>query len=171
MEGILHSSNPLRFERSATNPTAKGGVGCLLGRTMKQTLSRILVVDDSPGARERTRSALEDGDFLVVEASSGPQALLRAAEVKPRAVVTDLNMPGMDGLQLVAKLRQRGIHCPVLMVTAETSPQLRSAGIRLGVSAWLHKPFDAAHLTRALEAILKHDAVSVSPTTRPLNKR
>ena len=112
-------------------------------------MTTILVVDDDPGVRYALTEVLRDRGHRVIAASSGPEALglLEGVEV----VVTDLVMPGMDGLELVSRIAARAPALPVLLVTAHGSEQMVQIAARRGACGCLRKPFDIDEIVNAIE--------------------
>ncbi len=120
---------------------------------------RILVVDDFATMRRILLNLLKElGHIKVHEAEDGEKALrvLRSADVKIDFVITDWNMPVMDGLQLLQEIRgdERLAHLPVLMVTAEAKKENIVAAAQAGADGYIVKPFTAATLKEKLEKIL-----------------
>ncbi|NJC71698.1 response regulator transcription factor [Planosporangium thailandense] len=120
---------------------------------------RILVVDDEPGVRESVSRGLGLAGFDVRTAPDGAAALdlVRDAVAHgepPDAVVLDVMMPGMDGIETCRALRAEGHRMPVLMMTARDSGWLRSAGLRAGADDYLVKPVPLPELTAHLRALL-----------------
>jgi len=113
----------------------------------------VLTVDDSPVVRRLVRACLEAAGFEVVEAADGPAAL-RLLRLRPVGlVVTDINMPGMDGYRLIEAVREAlgDAAPPVLVLSSEDAP-LKAERARLaGASGWLAKPFTSAELLGAVE--------------------
>lgn len=104
----------------------------------------VLVVDDCESQRELCRTILETAGYRVVEAADGVEGVVRAREVRPDVVVTDLHMPRMNGWDLVAQMKaSRTLAAvPVLMVTSDIHGLTRSALEGSGLSGLLAKPFD-----------------------------
>ena len=109
----------------------------------------ILVVDDEPDAailfRQRFRREARQGTYVMHFAHSGAQALeLLAREFQPQLIVilSDINMPGMDGLQLLGEIKQRHPDLPVMMVTAYGDDERRRRASELGASEFITKPVD-----------------------------
>jgi two-component system chemotaxis response regulator CheY len=118
----------------------------------------ILVVDDSPTARLQLRVVLEEAGFAVVEAENGLEGLEEARRRSLDAIVVDLNMPVMTGLEMTVAVRQLTAHrqTPILMATTEESPEAIQQGLAAGASAWLIKPLDAEVILPALRQVLRH---------------
>ncbi|WP_040146616.1 response regulator, partial [Xanthomonas citri] len=104
--------------------------------------ARILVVDDSASMRQMVSFALTSAGFAVEEAEDGAVALGRAKGQRFNAVVTDVNMPNMDGISLIRELRQLPDYkfTPMLMLTTESAADKKSEGKAAGATGWLVKP-------------------------------
>lgn len=116
----------------------------------KPSRSRVLVVDDNAKARESIADVLALSSYVVTTCSNATEALGRLAGDSFDIVVTDLQMPGMDGLELVKEIEQRKIDVEVLMVTAHASVSTAVEAMRLGAFDYLEKPFDAAQLENSV---------------------
>jgi CheY-like chemotaxis protein len=119
----------------------------------------ILVVDDEPDAadlfRQHFRREARSGEYALHFASSGEDALTRLADgVQPKLILilSDINMPGMDGLQLLHEIRQAWPHLPVMMVTAYGDDQRRRQAAEEGAVDFLGKPVDFDYLKQRLRA-------------------
>jgi len=124
---------------------------------------RILVVDDEPAVRESLKRALHMEGYDVDLASDGGEALDRLASVTtpaPDAIVLDVLMPRVDGLEMCRVLRSAGNRTPVLMLTARESVSDRVAGLDAGADDYLVKPFALEELLARLRALLRRTAVS-----------
>jgi two-component system response regulator MprA len=116
----------------------------------------ILVVDDEPAVRDSLRRALELEGYAVELARDGEEALERLSlEDQPDAVILDILMPGIDGLEVCQRLRQTGSTLPVLMLTARAEVDSRVAGLDAGADDYLPKPFALAELLARLRALLR----------------
>ena len=120
----------------------------------------ILVVDDEPDVadlfRQRFRRETRQGKYVMHFASSGEQALDRLAEeIEPTlvAVLSDINMPGMDGLELLGKIKHRRPDLPVMMVTAYGDDERRRRARELGASEFITKPVDFDQLKEQLRQL------------------
>jgi two-component system response regulator MprA len=117
---------------------------------------RILVVDDERAVRESLRRALELEGYTVELAIDGEAALARlAANGRPDAVLLDVLMPGVDGLEVCRRLRAAGSRVPVLMLTARAEVQSRVSGLDAGADDYLAKPFALEELLARLRALLR----------------
>ena len=116
----------------------------------------ILIVDDEPDIadlfRQQFRREVRQGRYVLHFAASGEEALRRLAEIHPELIVilSDINMPGMDGLELLREIRQRRPVLPVLMVTAYGDDERRRRADELGANAFLAKPVDFDQLKQQL---------------------
>jgi len=123
----------------------------------------ILVVDDERAVRESLRRALELEGYEVELAEDGEQALARLdREPPPEALVLDVLMPGIDGLETCRRLRAAGRSVPVLMLTARAEVDSRVAGLDAGADDYLAKPFALAELLARLRALLRRAGNGVS---------
>ena len=117
---------------------------------------KILVVDDERAVRESLRRALELEGYQVELAEDGEQALERVAGIAaPDAVILDVLMPGIDGLEVCRRLRAEANAVPVLMLTARAEVDSRVAGLDAGADDYLPKPFALAELLARLRALLR----------------
>jgi CheY-like chemotaxis protein len=120
----------------------------------------ILVVDDEPDVadlfRQRFRRETRHGKYVMHFAASGDEALDRLAEeIQPTlvAVLSDINMPGMDGLELLGAIKQRRPDLPVMMVTAYGDDERRRRARDLGASEFINKPVDFDQLKETLQQL------------------
>ena len=117
---------------------------------------KILVVDDERAVRESLRRALELEGYEIELAADGVQALERlGAEPEPDAVVLDVLMPGVDGLEVSRTLRRKGSRVPILMLTARTQVEDRVEGLDAGADDYLTKPFALEELLARVRALLR----------------
>jgi two-component system, OmpR family, response regulator MprA len=117
---------------------------------------KILVVDDEPAVRESLRRALELEGYAVDFAADGEQALERvAANGEPDAVILDILMPRMDGLEVCRRLRREGHRLPILMLTAREEVENRVAGLDAGADDYVTKPFALDELLARMRALLR----------------
>jgi len=121
----------------------------------------ILVVDDEPDIadlfRQRFRREARQGQYVLHFAESGEEALRRLAEIRPELIVilSDINMPGMDGLELLSELRRLRPELPVLMVTAYGDDERRHRADELGAADFLSKPVDFDQLKQQLLRLMR----------------
>jgi two-component system response regulator MprA len=116
---------------------------------------RILVVDDDQGVREVLGRTLTLGGYEVQMAADGEQALEAVVESVPEAVVLDIGLPGMDGLELCRRVRRLGNRVPILMLTGRDAVSDRIDGLDVGADDYMVKPFDIGELKARLRALLR----------------
>jgi two-component system response regulator MprA len=116
---------------------------------------RVLVVDDEPAVREVLERILRVEGFDVALAGDGREAVRRQAEAPADAVLLDVLMPGLDGLEVCRRLRDTGDRTPVLMLTAREGVGDRVAGLEAGADDYLPKPFALEELLARLRALLR----------------
>jgi two-component system response regulator MprA len=117
---------------------------------------KILVVDDERAVRESLRRALELEGYEIELAEDGEQALERLrSEAEPDAMVLDVLMPGVDGLEVSRTLRREGSRLPILMLTARTQVEDRVEGLDAGADDYLTKPFALEELLARVRALLR----------------
>jgi two-component system response regulator HydG len=116
---------------------------------------RVLVVDDDDSARNALLRLLEQDGFTAEGVESGAKALLAASERPPDVVVTDLKMPGMDGVELLGKLKEQDRELPVILATSFADVGSAISAMRAGAEDYLTKPIDFDALEVALERALE----------------
>ena len=119
---------------------------------------RILIVDDETNVRLNFRTTLETEGYEVVEASSGQEGLDSLAEHSFALAILDIRMPGMDGLELLAKMRESEIRIPALIVTAYSDVPNAVKAMKLGAIDFLQKPLRPDDLRSIVAEILKRHA-------------
>lgn len=124
-----------------------------------ETRQRILVVDDDEHIRKSLAQYLEMEEFDVDVASSGPEALSQAGRQTPDLILLDIMMPGMDGFEVVEKLRQEAPtrQVPIILLTARGQDTDVIKGYQLGVSSYLTKPFNLDELVDTIREVFEAD--------------
>jgi two-component system response regulator MprA len=120
---------------------------------------RILLVEDDPGVRDAVSRALRGAGYDLRAAGDGPQALETIRDGAIDAVVLDLGLPTMDGLEVMRKLRSEGRRTPVLALTARASVEDRVAGLDAGADDYLTKPFALDELLARVRAMLRRSSI------------
>ncbi len=118
---------------------------------------RFLIVDDSASIRQLVTFALNDAGYEVVAAVSGEQAVSLLSGNRFDMVITDLNMPEMDGIELIKKIRGTA-DCkfiPIIMLTTEAQDDMKRQGKDAGASGWIVKPFSPEQLLNVVKKFLK----------------
>jgi two-component system chemotaxis response regulator CheY len=130
-------------------------------------MSRILVVEDSAATRSFVRSVLEDEAFEgtpveIVEAASGFDALRLLPRAQYQLVITDINMPDINGLELIQFIRKSDRHrtTPLLVISTQSSERDRARGLKLGANEYLPKPLSKEHLLDAVRRLLSGGAAA-----------
>lgn len=113
--------------------------------------SHILVVDDDPDIRHILRERLESYGYLVETAADGPAAIERLEHLSLSGIFLDIRMPGMDGIEVLARIRARSLTIPVVMVTAAGTAELANVSLEAGAQACLFKPFDQTQIKQVVE--------------------
>ena len=116
----------------------------------------ILAVDDSASIRQMVSFTLKSAGYEVVEAVDGQDGLDKAKTRSLNLILTDQNMPRMDGLTLIKNLRglPQYASCPILMLTTESSDAMKSQGRAAGATGWLVKPFDPQKLIEVVRKVI-----------------
>jgi two-component system, chemotaxis family, chemotaxis protein CheY len=120
-------------------------------------MQSILAVDDSASMRQMVSFTLKSAGYNVVEAVDGQDAYEKSNGRDFDLVLTDQNMPRMDGISLTKKLRDNPKFktTPILILTTESSDQMKQAGRTAGATGWLVKPFDPAKLIEVIKKVVK----------------
>ncbi len=117
---------------------------------------KILIVDDSPTMRQMVSFTLREAKFDVLEAEDGQDALKKVEKEKFDLILTDLNMPIMDGITFIRNAR--GLpgtkYTPILMLTTENQAEKKSEGKAAGATGWIIKPFDPTKLLAVIGKVL-----------------
>ncbi len=119
----------------------------------------ILVVEDEPQMRKFVRITLESNDYRVLEAATGDEAIRRAAEHTPDAVLLDLGLPDVDGSKVIERIREWSA-TPILVISARSQEESKVRALDSGADDYLTKPFGAAELMARLRVALRHAARS-----------
>jgi two-component system chemotaxis response regulator CheY len=120
-------------------------------------MQSILAVDDSASMRQMVSYTHKGAGYNVIEAADGQEALEKARAQQVDLVLTDQNMPRMDGITLVKQLRAMHAFAatPMLILTTESSEEMKAKGKAAGATGWLVKPFDPAKLLDVVKRVIK----------------
>jgi two-component system chemotaxis response regulator CheY len=120
-------------------------------------MRRILSVDDSTSIRQMVNFTLGKAGYEVVEAVDGKDGLDKAGAGKFDLIITDLNMPNMDGIQMMTAVRKLPGYTftPILMLTTESQAEKKAAGRKAGATGWIVKPFNAEQLISVIQKLVK----------------
>lgn len=125
-----------------------------MGRQTR-TMKTIFIVDDSATMVMSVKSALEIAGFKVETAADGEQAMSKISKgLKPDLMITDINMPKMDGIELIRNARKVLRFTPILTLTTESQQAKRDEAKRLGATGWLVKPVSSADLVKVIKQVL-----------------
>jgi two-component system chemotaxis response regulator CheY len=116
----------------------------------------VLTVDDSASVRQLIRMTLVEAGYQVVEAGDGREGLAKAQATPADAVITDINMPNMNGIELVAALRKLATYngVPIVCLTTESDDDIKQAARAAGASGWITKPFRPEQLLGVVKKVL-----------------
>jgi two-component system chemotaxis response regulator CheY len=119
-------------------------------------MASILAVDDSPSMRQMVAFTLKGTGYQVIEAVDGEEALNYAKSRNVNLVITDVNMPNMDGISLIKALRSLPGYkfTPLLMLTTESSSEKKQQGKAAGATGWIVKPFNPEQLLSTVKKVL-----------------
>jgi len=120
-------------------------------------MQSILAVDDSASMRQMVAFTLKSAGYNVIEAADGQEALDKARGQSVNLVLTDQNMPRMDGITLVKNLRGLPGYSstPILVLTTESSDDMKAKGKAAGATGWLVKPFDPGKLIEVIKKVIR----------------
>lgn len=116
----------------------------------------ILTVDDSSSIRQMVSFTLKQAGYTVIEAEDGQKGLDTARQNRADLVITDLNMPNMNGMELIRHLRQEPNYkfTPILMLTTESDESRKMEGRQAGATGWIVKPFNPEQLIKVVHKVL-----------------
>lgn len=119
-------------------------------------MSKILIVDDSASIRAAIKIALSGEGHAVSEAANGAEGLEKAKSIGPDLVITDLNMPVMDGLTMIRHLRADPALAgtPIIFLTTESDAEIKAQAKAAGATGWMVKPFDLEQLISVVAKVL-----------------
>jgi two-component system chemotaxis response regulator CheY len=120
-------------------------------------MANILTVDDSPSVRQMIKILLAPAGHTVIEAGDGAQGLEQAKANRPDLVITDLNMPVMNGLEMIRALRTQPslLGLPIVFVTSESSDAVKLEAKQAGATGWITKPFRQEQLLAVVSKLVR----------------
>lgn len=120
-------------------------------------MKRIMTIDDSPSLRQMVTLTLESAGFEVVEACDGRDAVAKLGGREYHLFLTDLNMPGMDGIELTRKLRAMPEYrfVPIVLLTTESQQEKKMEGKAAGATGWIVKPFQPEQLLATVKKVMR----------------
>lgn len=115
-----------------------------------------MTVDDSTSVRQMVRFTLEEAGYNVIEAVDGKDALDKLADTSVNLVITDLNMPNLNGIELIRDVRQNSSQrfVPIIMLTTESQTAKKQEGKQAGATGWIVKPFKPEQLKAVVKKVL-----------------
>jgi DNA-binding response OmpR family regulator len=140
----------------------------MLARTPHQPhtdLSRILLIDDDAALLDALSIAFEDAGHDVLTARDGVHGLEAVRASSPDAVVSDVNMPGLDGFALCKRLREGGSRVPIILLTSRDNEIDEALGLELGADDYVAKPFSTRVLLARVAALLRRETMRAQPST------
>ena len=118
-------------------------------------MAQILVVDDSATVRNEVSEFLKKNNFSVTTANDGQDGLSKIkADPGLKLVISDVNMPNMDGLTMAEKIREMGRDVNIIMLTTESDPGMKARGKNAGVKGWIVKPFKGENALGAIQKMV-----------------
>ena len=119
-------------------------------------MKTVLVVDDSRTMRDMLRHCLSHAGYAVAEAVDGEDGLAVLARHRPDAIISDINMPRLDGFAFIGRVRANPAHraIPILVLTTESDEAKKARAREAGASGWIVKPFEPARLVTALARVI-----------------
>jgi two-component system, chemotaxis family, chemotaxis protein CheY len=120
-------------------------------------VKRIMTIDDSPSLRQMVTLTLKSAGFEVVEACNGRDAVAKLGGREYHLFLTDLNMPGMDGIELTRKLRAMPEYrfVPIVLLTTESQQEKKMEGKAAGATGWIVKPFQPEQLLATVKKVMR----------------
>ena len=128
-------------------------------------MARILLIDDDASLLDALSLAFEDAGHDVLTAGNGQRGLEIIKKEKPDAVISDVNMPALDGFSLCRKLREGGDHVPLVLLTSRDDEIDEALGLELGADDYVAKPFSTRVLLARVAALLRRDAMRAAHET------
>lgn len=133
-------------------------------------VARVLLIDDDPALLDALCMGFEDAGYEVSSARDGREGLRRISEDRPALVVSDVNMPGLDGFSLCRKLRSENNDIPLILLTSRDSEIDEALGLELGADDYVSKPFSTRVLLARVGALLRREQLrgQADPREQPL---
>jgi len=117
---------------------------------------KILAVDDSASIRQMVSFTLQQAGYTVVTAVDGVDGVNKAESEAPNMIITDLNMPNMNGIEMIREIRKKpsGKFMPILMLTTESDDSKKAEGKQAGATGWIVKPFNPEQLLKVTQRVM-----------------
>lgn len=130
-------------------------------RSQPEAVRTVLVVEDDAATRRLYKFLLVNSGYVILEADDGVAAMELLAQNRCDLVITDMNMPRMDGLELIKTIRRDDPDIHIMMITAFGNPDIEKQALRLGANDYLSKPFDFEELERRVRAVFQRQTRAV----------
>ncbi|MEW5852028.1 MAG: response regulator transcription factor [Myxococcota bacterium] len=127
-------------------------------------MARVLLIDDDTALLNVLSLALEDAGHQVSTARDGAEGLTAVTQARPELIISDINMPRLDGFALTRKLREQGQRLPVILLTSRDNEIDEALGLELGADDYVAKPFSTRVLLARVGALLRRDALRLANT-------
>ena len=139
-----------------------------MNESLSVSVSRqtILIIEDEPMIVRGLRNAFEHNGFAVLAAGDGETGLELAASHSPALIILDVMLPRMSGMDVCRQLRGRGVHTPIIMLTARGEESDRVYGLEVGADDYVTKPFSIRELVARARAVLRRGAATAAPRDR-----
>ena len=131
--------------------------------------ARVLVVEDDPSIAMGLQINLEKEGYIVTLSTDGEHALTAIEEERPDLIILDVMLPKRNGLEVLHTIRSRGLHMPVIVLSARTSEMDKVTGLELGAEDYVAKPFSLAELLARVKAALRRAHLHVPPKSRQIS--
>ena len=120
-------------------------------------VQKIMTVDDSPSIRQMISFTLKDAGYDVIEATDGKDALTKLNGTPIQMLISDINMPNMNGIELIRSVRSNSVHkfTPIIMLTTESQDSKKQEGKSAGATGWIVKPFKPDQLLAVVKKVLR----------------
>jgi DNA-binding response OmpR family regulator len=143
-----------------------GGVST--GLRSAVAVARVLLIDDDPSLLSMLSLALEDAGHVPLEAADGRAGLARITADRPDLVVSDVNMPGVDGFTLCRRIRESGQDVPIILLTSRADEVDEALGLELGADDYVAKPFSSRVLLARIASLLRRQQARREPRVVPM---
>lgn len=121
--------------------------------------TRILIIEDEEKVAKYLAQGLQEAGFLAIAVGSGEEGLVQYLENNPELIILDLNLPGRDGLHILATIRKKNTRIPVLILSARATTEDKVHGLEIGADDYLTKPFEFSELLARVKVLLRRDLI------------
>ena len=124
-------------------------------------MARILIIEDSSFTRKAIARMVKAQGHEIIEAANGEEGLEKAVSNSPDCITLDLIMPGMEGIEVLESLRERGSNIPVIVISADIQEDTRKQCMQLGATAVINKPPKEEELQSTIKSVFQNDGVTL----------